>query len=184
MTLIATLRPSSIPVLFGDLLISADERIGPPLQIPGVGSAHQIFPEGSGYTPVGFNQKISLINEHLAVAWAGTKYKARGVIKDLSALQEPIAIDRIMKYFSKIPLENDVCFMGILVDETTGKPQNFWHGNFSKRQTQNFGEIIAAGTGLDHFGKTLDLIETIQCAPPKVSIIKKFPFLSDFNAMI
>lgn len=54
MSLIAAFKASSVPILFGDLLISGPEIVGKPFSIPGVGSIHQIFPEGSGFTPVGF----------------------------------------------------------------------------------------------------------------------------------
>jgi hypothetical protein len=45
MTLIASFESSSVPILFGDLLISGPEKIGTSLQIPGIGSVQQNFPE-------------------------------------------------------------------------------------------------------------------------------------------
>jgi hypothetical protein len=159
MTLIATFNASSIPILFGDLLITSLETKDP-LFIPGIGSVHGIFPEGSGCVPTDLRQKVCLINDCLAVAWAGYKIKANSVLKDLSELSRPITIDLIKNYFDTVPEEDDVKFIGLFFDEETGKLNRLSHGlNMLHKKTHRFGEVIADGSGLEHLQQNLALME-------------------------
>jgi hypothetical protein len=84
MTLIAaTRRLEGIPVLFGDLLLTAPAKTGMssfhPIQ-PGVAAR---LPQDRGRRIPGAARKAILINDHLAVGWAGSYFSAGTVLKSL-----------------------------------------------------------------------------------------------------
>ncbi len=159
MTLIATMKAGPSQILLGDLLISGEERLESPLNLPGLGSVHQVYPEGSGYVPIALRQKVCLLNDYLAVAWAGPRYNAQAVIRELSQLPRPITIGGIRDYFSKQNISRDSAFICMILDEIAGKEYIVCLGTFSKTQTSKFGEVSAAGTGLNDLGGVLEVLE-------------------------
>jgi hypothetical protein len=83
MTAVAGLEINNYPLLVGDLLLSGpNESTG--FSVPTVDDLSTVFPAGSGFTPSGLSQKITLISEDVMIAWAGNKLAASYVIKELS----------------------------------------------------------------------------------------------------
>ena len=75
-------RSSQSLFLVGDLLVSSvAERSD--LVIPTIGPIQRIFPDGSGFVPVGFAQKLVMFGQHFAAGWAGPYVVARSFFAEL-----------------------------------------------------------------------------------------------------
>jgi hypothetical protein len=84
MTLIAATRVEGIPVLLGDLLLTAPAKTG-------VRSFHPVqphvaarLPQYTGVRVAGAARKAILINDYLALGWTGSYFSAGAVLKSLS----------------------------------------------------------------------------------------------------
>lgn len=70
-----------LPVLFGDLLVSRPSDGGETkFRTPTVG---EISKAGEGLKPTGLCQKLTVINDGLAVGWAGSRWAAAAVVQHL-----------------------------------------------------------------------------------------------------
>jgi hypothetical protein len=83
MTVIASFNINNFPILLGDLLISGNEDLESSLNIPTIGKITEIFPKGSDFVPTGLKQKTAILNENLALAWAGKRMSAQIIIRNL-----------------------------------------------------------------------------------------------------
>ncbi len=88
MTVIASLNINSVPVLIGDILISNEITGNNPLTIPTIGSVSKCSLSGSGFEPVNLRQKISILGDNIAIAWAGSMVHAATVIAELNNLNK------------------------------------------------------------------------------------------------
>lgn len=166
MTLILCAIPENCPVLFGDLLISGNEREGCIPSIPGVGKASDIFPEGSGYTITGLRQKVCLINDSFAIAWAGSLIAARVVISELSELsgKKEFSPDKIREYFDGLGddiKELGVSFIALFVDSVVGDQVRcciITHNANSYGYTP-FGSLFVSGSG---HHKAIELLKKLR----------------------
>ncbi len=70
MTVIFSFKYQNLPFLAGDLLLSGMSS-STELNVPTIGEVEQIFPDGSRFVPLRLGQKVNLISDNLAVAWAG-----------------------------------------------------------------------------------------------------------------
>ncbi|MGO4395888.1 hypothetical protein AB4Z46_31490 [Variovorax sp. M-6] len=122
MTLICAYDVQNFPVVFGDLLVSgasgpSDQQVG----VPALGDVTDFF-EGSGWSILGLRQKVSLISDHCAVAWAGSWLGARVAIARLRemAQEAPLTADSIRAYLrSEVELnEHPASFVGWIFEET------------------------------------------------------------------
>ena len=97
MTLVASILGKGLPVLLGDLLISREGEVADSvISVPSVG---EISASAFGYTAVQLRQKLCIINDGLAVGWAGSRTAATTVIRDLLSAAKG-------QEFSKTDLEN------------------------------------------------------------------------------
>jgi len=101
MTAVVRFGFGNYAMLISDLLLSGPEPPGQKFAIPTVGDVTTVFPEGSGFTPTGLNQKVAFIGGDLVLAWAGCRLKARTVIKGLIERnkQQPLSKDSLADYF-------------------------------------------------------------------------------------
>ena len=74
-------RSESI-VLVGDLLVSSTAARSE-LVIPTIGPIRRIFPDGSGFVPVGLAQKLVRFGAHFAAGWAGPYVVARSFFAEI-----------------------------------------------------------------------------------------------------
>jgi hypothetical protein len=81
MTLIAAARLQGIPVLFGDLLLTAPAKVGMDSFHPVQPDAAARLPKNSGMRIAGAARKAILINDHLALGWTGSAFAAGSVLK-------------------------------------------------------------------------------------------------------
>jgi len=77
MTMTAAFCVESYPVLVGDILLSGLEVLGKEVHIPTIGNIDSVFPEGSGFSIVGLCQKLCIVNDRIAIGWAGKRFSAR-----------------------------------------------------------------------------------------------------------
>lgn len=93
MTAIGAWRWQGLPVLVGDVALSGLET-GPPAVVPTIKSVESRFPKGSGYVVSGVVQKVVLLSDSLAVAWAGSFVAAIEALGVLRSVGSP-SIDRL-----------------------------------------------------------------------------------------
>ncbi|MGI4779089.1 MAG: hypothetical protein ACRYGA_13395 [Janthinobacterium lividum] len=87
MTLIATLTPRGVPVIFGDLLISGVSDSIPDVAIPSLAEGVGDFFGGSGIVIHGMRQKVCVISERLVVAWSGNFLSASVAIAKMREME-------------------------------------------------------------------------------------------------
>lgn len=112
MTAIASFRVAGCPALLGDLIISGYENPNRTAALPTIGDVTNFFPEGSGWTITGLSQKVALISDDCAVAWAGSKLGAQIATTQLRALakQAPLTKAAIESFLAN--LDPDITNLG------------------------------------------------------------------------
>ena len=83
MTVVAAFPLYGVPVLVGDLLVTADAEADSPPFLPTAPDAAARLPEQIGARIAGTQKKVHLIGSNLAVAWCGSKLAASRVIRHL-----------------------------------------------------------------------------------------------------
>lgn len=74
MTAVVAIDLGDASIVMSDLMISGAEN---PFRLPTVGDIRNIFPEGSGFVPNSLRQKLVVIDDRLALGWAGSFIGAR-----------------------------------------------------------------------------------------------------------
>jgi len=138
----------------GDLLVSGGE--GPKdLLIPTVGPRSNVFPKGSAFVPVALRQKVNVLAPNLAIGWCGSVIAAKSIIKGLKseAEKKPLSREDLKAYLDNVDdrtWELGVQLTGFLIDSCG--PARFWR-NCSEVKTNDFGMIVALGSGADYASK-------------------------------
>jgi hypothetical protein len=148
MTAIISFQIEGQPVMFGDLLLSAE--VAPlPIHIPTVGDIRQVFPSDSVFTPVGLAQKIAVISDDFAVAWSGTQIYARTVIRELTEhfrATRPTDED-LRAYFNQLPdqMADDLTLLAMVAMS----PTRMFHFGFGAEEENDprFGVFRMGGSG-------------------------------------
>jgi hypothetical protein len=164
MTAIAGYTDSSLPVLFGDLLISGPEKEDKKVIIPGIGDTEIVFPTGSGYTITGLKQKVCLVNDNLAIAWSGSFIAAASIIKNITKDLKTITHDSVKEYFDTLTsckLEQEICLIAIFIDEETGKDWIIFK-NADAYKSSQFGIAAFGGSGKVLLRKGIQHLETLD----------------------
>lgn len=88
MTLIASFTTHRVPVLFGDLLISGKRpEHDPQVSIPAARNAQNVLRDDTeGKSILGLRQKINIISDTCAIAWAGAGINAHYASEELRAM--------------------------------------------------------------------------------------------------
>lgn len=157
MTLIATLTISNLPVLIGDALLSGEES-GQNITIPTIGNISEVFPEGSGYTITGLRQKINIIDDNLAIGWAGSYIAAKTIISELKrqSNSQKFTRESIHQFFREIyrsPSEwganQGVAFLGYIADSEGIEPfeYSFKDCRIYQANSSRYGNVKICGTG-------------------------------------
>lgn len=93
MTIIAHLRPYSVPTLLGDLLVSAGSRPAKEIDIPASRNINERIFLPSNYYVAGLRQKLVLLNAKLAIAWSGDFMQAVDFFSTVDPLRHLNDID-------------------------------------------------------------------------------------------
>ena len=154
MTLIAAVGIDTYPVIFGDLLVSGPEQLGPAPNNPPVDEIANAFPPGSEGSIPELNQKVVLLGDHCVVAWAGTAASARPVIEALRAIasKAPLSMSIIDTYLSRLDpaMKDEVSLVGWVRED--GDFRQFWY-RADIAEGAMFGRISAAGSAGTPFVK-------------------------------
>jgi len=150
----------SYPVLVGDILLSGLEVLGKEVHIPTIGNIDSVFPEGSGFSIVGLCQKLCIVNDRIAIGWAGKRFSAATVLKYLMAecTKREFTLEDI-KYFWENDVDEwhkaDLSLVGFI---KYGNLINWFGFNFFQFRSQQFGDVYLSGTGVQ---ATHDFLETL-----------------------
>lgn len=158
MTLLALLHVDGVPVLIGDILITGSETEDqPPVEIPTKESDSEVRLRDSGNVILSIEQKINVLGENLLVGWAGSKFAARTVIKELRIRNDQNSFDRhsLQQFFDEMyshPLDwvanQDVAFICLLHDREGAFVSDYSFNNCSRLSVPSeYGEITLYGTG-------------------------------------
>lgn len=160
MTVIASFNVNQCPVIFGDLLISGDEDLHNPLNVPTIGETTKIFGKGSGFVPTDLRQKTAIVNDNLALAWAGAKIPAQMILKELVQRAKEKALwsfDDLSRFFSDF--DNECAHnVGIVGWSNDGKGIfSFGYGtSIIKYQSEKYGLVRLCGSGAQDLKSYLD----------------------------
>lgn len=166
MTIILSAMPDNCPVLFGDLLISGNEDPEIIISIPAVGKTTNVFPEGSKYTITNLKQKVTIINSHFAIAWAGSPMASCVVINELKELCNlpDFSAESISNYFKNIGEDiekHGVSFIALFIDkiDESSIQANIISHNTKSYPNSPFGLLCIEGTGHDKAIKLLQQLD-------------------------
>ena len=152
MTLIAAAGLDTYPVVFGDLLIPGPERPGSAPDISLAGAVTSVFPPGSDWSILGLNQKVVLLGEHCAIAWAGDVVFACTVIAGLRALasRAPLSLPIVETYLAELDptMKDQVSFVGWVGDGEVF--HQFWY-RADTAESALFGRVSAGGSAATDF---------------------------------
>jgi hypothetical protein len=172
MTLVAAFLLGNIPIVMGDMLISGEERTDTEIGIPTVDAVTEVFPAGSGYSIVGMQQKVVVLSDDLALAWAGNVIAARTLVAELSSLIRTGGIT--LASLNTFLLNDAPGIVGDLKASLVGVFRNsdgirLFGYNAVNIAAPGFQDIAIAGVGVDAFAQLLlDL-------PPSYEAIRGTP---------
>jgi hypothetical protein len=117
MTAIAGYIRSGVPVLIGDLLLTSPIAPEAGVSIPTLGNVDDFF--GGHYSITGLWQKVAVVNDQCAVAWAGSWVNARSVLSDFkeALTRGELTTDEVPLFFRSHPDAADVSIIGFACDE-------------------------------------------------------------------
>jgi len=167
MTLILSFIVGDQAFLFGDLLISTPD--GAPVDLPTVGALNpERVPGPVQWYPATTCQKVAIINDRCAIAWAGSKLLARHLVGSLRelAVRGELTLDGARACFDEAEAlaaeqGDQLSLLGLLADEQGG----FHRLGRNARQLAIPGltdPILFAGTGGNHVA---DVTETGEIVP-------------------
>jgi hypothetical protein len=153
-TLIATYAYAGCPVLFGDLLVTGPRPSGThDPRMPVLGPVNDFFGD-SDWAIHRLAQKVAIINNHCAIAWAGSWLGARIAISSLRKLGESrrLSISEVQEYLDgDLDLrEYEVSIIGLLASDR-GVQQFHWHAELVVGGV--LGECAVDGSGRDAFAE-------------------------------
>jgi hypothetical protein len=161
MTAIIGFQLEGQPVIFGDLLISGPVT-NVRLNLPTVGEVSQVFGREAVFAPVSLTQKIAIIHDDFAVAWSGTVYLARTVIRELTerfSARAPTETE-LRQYLDKLP--DEIAENVSLLVMVAVSPSRMYHAGFGAYEESNstFGVFRTAGSGSHAVGGFLQTVQS------------------------
>jgi hypothetical protein len=163
MTLIAELSVNGTPFLIGDVLVTSDELVDFPYDLPFVGNINpKIASSGLDFRVAATAQKINLLSDRLAVAVAGPvpqAERALGVLLRLST-RENLTLSDIQYELEAIDQTriNELQLIGILIRDVKGDEvhASVFRLGVPPVQSRSLGTIYVAGSGKDAFLEILN----------------------------
>lgn len=159
MTVIAAFSVDRCPVVFGDLLVSGPASSTKTIAVPAVGEVHDFF-EGSGWSILGLQQKVTLINDRCMLAWSGGWLGAKVAIAELREIAEKtqLTTDGVRAFLSANSdvSRHNTSFVGWVHEESGNRFGQFRH-DAEIINTDNFGRISFQGSGSDAIREFVEL---------------------------
>jgi hypothetical protein len=156
MTLIAQLPINGAPLLIGDVLLSSQKRTGLKATLPLVGNINDVLAIHGQPFEVAFCQKVNILSDRLAVAWAGPMIESERALRALSLLstRPNLILDDIGCELTVIRERiANLQLVGTLLGEARGSMRTAHHFTLGvpDANVANIGRVLAAGTGRDFF---------------------------------
>jgi len=154
MTLIADFKVHGLPIMVGDILLTAEKttRSGVSVRLPLVGDINELYATQALPLEASVTQKINILHDRLIVAWAGPLKAADKVLraldqtcqkKNFSAKDMANAINAIKP--SKI---SGLALVGFVLEDRDKGYEALHFQLGAKAQTINpFGQVFFAGSG-------------------------------------
>lgn len=146
MTVIAAFELHDTPLLFGDLLLTGPTS-GRKAAVPAQGEVQDFFGE-SGWSISGLGQKVCLLSDSFAIAWAGSWLGARVAIAELRrrAQSGPVSATDAREYLASEPdlKRHPAAFVGFT--HFNGRVQKF-HFNADEFHSPTLGLTYVSGSG-------------------------------------
>lgn len=144
----------AIPILIGDVLFSTDEvkkNISLPTFLEG---ADHHLPKNQKYYPYRLRQKLYVINDHIAMALAGSRFEMKRALEDVTTYFR--ANDSTLQnlkdlYYNNLLPGYTECSYCILLKEQDTNLKILTHGLWKEALTPTFGTVIANALGTDDF---------------------------------
>jgi len=163
MTLVANFNVKNWPVLVGDIMISvpAHGRKTKPFNIPTHANVNARLPPASKYIVSELVQKVNILSPRLALAWAGTAFRASSVFRNvLERNQAPTFHDVESVLDERRDKSKYYLYVtGICLEEAQGEPRQIirfaWDSDIGwevqKHVFPKYGDCYAGGTGAEAF---------------------------------
>ena len=148
MTLIAAINIKIYPVLVGDLLVTSPIAPAHRVAIPTIGEITK--EQGNLLTchVVGLDQKICILNDCLAVAWAGRKVYARDIVRQMKGHFDDNPVNyNTLEEFLKSQNEKYLDELSLICIYKTDTGLQVLSANATKIETERFSECHTGGSG-------------------------------------
>lgn len=163
MTVVAAFAIGGFPLLFGDLLLTGPTS-GRVVAVPAQGEVQNFFGE-SGWSISGLRQKVCVLSDSFAVAWAGSWLGARVAIAELRcrALAGPLSVEVATEYLaSEQELKrNPAAFIGLTYSD--GYLHQF-HFGAEELHTPSLGLAYVSGSGANAIHEFAALLQSMDSA--------------------
>jgi hypothetical protein len=154
MTLVARLVYEKVPMMVGDLLVSAPLRFGQIKRLPFVPLDHYRAPDPNS-VPHGLCQKVArMCANRMVVGWSGPLSIAEDVLGDMhsNSLRQIPTIDQLMQYLRGLTpsVWREFSMLGFLVHESFTDVSTFESPSYITQESSWLGKIDVIGSGSLH----------------------------------
>ena len=164
MTAIAAFSVDTCPVVFGDLLITGETKTTRAVAVPALGDVGDFF-QGSGWSILGLQQKVVLINERCMLAWSGSWIGARVAIAELRAISNStkLTTDGVRAFLAghSDVARHGTSFVGWVHEEEGNRFGQFRH-QAEVIDAGALGRMSVQGSGTDAIKELVDLWRGMQ----------------------
>lgn len=165
MTAIAGFTVNTVPVIIGDILLSTKGDVGFSMKIPGSGQNSVEFAEERSieYYPAKLSQKVSIINDHLLIATAGSYKTSKEFVeflKDDYEINTNPAWKDILDCIKTFEYDDEDEFSFILYYYNQEENISAWTShNTESVEVEGFDGLVVAGSGSDDLIKALSDVD-------------------------
>ena len=164
MTAIAAFSVDRCPVVFGDLLVTGNTSNPRTVAVPAVGEVHDFF-EGSGWSILGLQQKVTLISDRCMLAWSGGWLGAKVAIAELRemAAKTQLTADCVRAFLSADSdvSRHETSFVGWVHEESGNRFAQFRH-DAEVINAGSLGRMSLQGTGSEAIKELVELWKGLE----------------------
>ena len=166
MTIIAGFSVGNYPVLVGDLLLTDERTDDLVIAIPSSEDINTKMPKGTRRI-TGLRQKLNIIDDRLAICWAGSRVQAYSMLKSIRAvrLEGKTTLEAIEQVITFTPMDqkSDLSLIGLLIDENGSR---FFTCEVYGYNCDRLGEVRVQGSGTKDFVEILkQMASSIEMGP-------------------